>query len=107
MSRKLTYDQKEQARRNKWELYNDQGKKCYYYDECGVDFERDGVYPEAAHIFIDSVVNIKKYGWEILDHIYNFKITCKECNSKAIISNPESRTGREHIEKIMEDINGY
>lgn len=104
MGRKLTYDQKEQARRNKWKLYNDQDKKCYYYDDCGVDFEKDNVYPQAAHIIIDSVVNIRKYGYEILDHIYNFKITCPNCNSKAIITDPETQSGIDHIEAIKQDL---
>ncbi len=99
--RKLTQDQKDQAVENKRILGERQGGKCYY---CDIHFERDNVIPHAAHIIIDSVVNIRKYGYEILDNIKNFKITCPNCNPKAIITNPESQTGIDHIEAIRKEI---
>lgn len=99
----MTFDEKEKAEENKRKLLFKQKGRCFYYSDCGVDFIKDQTYPEAAHIIIDSKVNIKKYGYEILRHPYNFVLTCKDCNSKAIL-NPESTTGNEHIAKIQEAI---
>lgn len=95
----MTFEEKEQAENNKIRLFSKQNGKCFYYDDCGVDFVRDNVYPEAAHIIIDSKVNIKKYGYEILRHPDNFVLTCKNCNSKAIL-NPEKQSGKDHINQI-------
>jgi len=99
--RKLTWKQKEAMQEQKDSLCEEQGGRCYY---CKLDFNRDGIYPHAAHVLIPSSTNILKYGWYILDHRLNFKITCSDCNSKAIISNPESQTGKYHIEAIRQDI---
>jgi len=104
MGLRLTFEEKERARDNKIILFDRQDGKCFYYDECGVDFVRENIYPEAAHIIIDSVVNINKYDRRLFLHIDNFRLTCKECNIKAIITCPESQTGIDHINKIMESI---
>lgn len=103
MGRKRTYDEKQTAQKNKDKLGRKQGGRCYYYEDCGIHFERDNVYPHAAHRIIDSVVNIKKYGYEILDSILNFHITCGDCNSKAIV-NPETQTGKDLIEQIRSEL---
>jgi len=101
MKRRFTEAQKRQMEENKTRLIESQGGKCFY---CDIDFNRDNVYPHAAHIIIPSVVNVRKYGYEILDHYLNFKGTCPNCNSKAIISNPESQTGIDHIAMIQKAI---
>ncbi len=101
----MTYYEKEKAKRQKDELGREQDGKCYYYEDCGIDFERDGVYPHAAHRIIDSKVNIRKYGYAILRHKKNFQITCDNCNSKAIV-NPETQTGKDLIEQIRSELDG-
>lgn len=101
----MNFYEQEKAIENKQRLLVKQNGLCFYYNECGVDFVKDNIYPEAAHILIDSKVNIRKYGYKILNHPDNFVLTCKNCNSKAIISNPETQTGKDHIRAIEEKIN--
>ena len=100
MARKLTYDQKRQMEESKSRMIEQQNGKCFY---CPIDFNRDNVYPHAAHIIIPSVSNVRKYGYEILDHYLNFKGTCPNCNSKAIL-NPETQSGKDHIKTIQDAI---
>jgi len=100
MNRKLSYEQKEAMQMQKDSICEEQGGVCFY---CPVDFNRDCVYPHAAHRIIPSVVNVKKYGYEILDNRLNFHITCSDCNMKAVV-NPEGSAGRELIESIKHDI---
>ncbi|MCW8932152.1 MAG: hypothetical protein OQL19_18205 [Gammaproteobacteria bacterium] len=99
----MTFDEKEKAQENKQLLLIKQNGKCLYFKECHTDFVKDNIYPEAAHIIIDSKVNIRKYGYEILRHPLNFVLTCKNCNSKAIL-NPETQSGKNHIQMIKDAI---
>ncbi len=100
----MTFNEKEIARENKAKHLIYQDGKCFYFDDCKVDFIKDNVYPEAAHIIIDSKVNTRKYGKKILGHYDNFILTCKNCNSKAIL-NPETQSGKDHIQAIKDKIN--
>jgi hypothetical protein len=86
------------------ELFEEQDGKCFYYSDCGVDFVKDNIYPEAAHIIIASVANKKIVPKEVLTHKRNFHLTCKNCNSKAIITDPRTQSGIDHIEMIKEAI---
>jgi len=99
----LNFYEKERAQDNKERLLIAQNGKCFYFKQCKTDFVKDNIYPEAAHIIINSKVNIKKYGHAVLRHEDNFVLTCKECNSKAILT-PESIAGELHIEAILEQI---
>ena len=99
-SRKLTYDQKLAMQEQKDRICEEQQGKCFF---CGIDFNATKTIPQAAHRIIYSVVNIRKYGHEVLDHQDNFRITCSDCNVKAVIS-PDKYEGRMLLEKIWDDI---
>jgi len=98
--RTFSFDEKEEMEARKARICEQQNGKCFF---CLVDFNKDNVYPNMAHRIIDSNTNVVLYGYEILDNDLNFRATCPDCNSKAIV-NPEGFEGRELIVEIMESL---
>ena len=98
--RKLTYEEIERAREKKRKMFVEQAGKCYYHEECGTIFT-DISQSQMAHRIIQKYREV--YGTAIIDHELNFRLTCPDCNSKAIIW-PDKQAGRDLIREISEDL---
>lgn len=94
----MTYEEQEKAIELKWQIIDEQGKKC---SVCGKLFQRR---PEIAHRIPKHKKWLKKYGSEIIHHRLNLTATCKNCNSMVLV-NPESLPGQALIKEIREAIN--
>lgn len=85
--RVLTYEQKEQMEVNKMQLYYNQEGLCA---TCGLPLD-PSLY-DAAHVIPKHKAWVRMYGWDVLDHIMNFRATHRNasCNDAVMIS-PKSR----------------
>lgn len=95
-NRKWTFEEKEAMVEQKRNTIVDQDGFCW---KCGKPLMAPY---EAAHRIPKTIMYIKKYGWNILNHPLNLPVTHKGCNS-GVLLDPKSRPREaEALIKIIE-----
>jgi hypothetical protein len=96
----LSYDEKRDIEALKRYRVLEQGNCCCV---CDKPFGSDRL-PEMAHMISKANRNIKKYGYEVIHHYLNIKITCSDCNSSVLINTSKTVLVNDHINKILEEL---
>jgi 5-methylcytosine-specific restriction endonuclease McrA len=98
--RKPTLDEIEIAEQKKRRKFVEAGGKCHYCKHPFTDISQS----QMAHRIIQGYREV--YGTAIVDHYLNFRLTCGDCNSKAIVW-PDTQSGRDLIREISEALLYY
>lgn len=97
---KWTFEEKEEAIEQKARIIRDQGGLC---SKCHLPL----TFPaEAAHRIPKSKHNVIKYGWNVINHRYNLRVTHKDCNSGVLIGNARPEEQAKLIEAIKNEMEG-
>ena len=98
-NKKLSSDDMEKIGKLKYDMIKGQNFCC---SECGKPLNSDNL-PQMAHRISKAKRHIKKYGYEVIHHRFNLRITCADCNSSVSIT-PETEQGKQLIKRIELDI---
>ena len=99
-SKKLSYDDKRAIEQLKYDMTVEQGCRCYV---CRESFGMD-VLSQMAHRISKAERHIKKYGYEVIHHRFNIRITCADCNSSVMINSSKTLLVDKLIKRIHEDL---
>lgn len=97
--KKLTREGKDNAIDLKWSMFQQANQRCF---KCGelLPFTSS----QLAHIINKGKTNIEKYSLEVIHHPLNMRISCKNCNSYAMIGTSRKQAIKEHLEPILADL---
>jgi len=98
-NKKLSFYEKERITEMKYKMIQESNYCC---SVCGNKFNGANM-PQIAHCINKGKQTYKKYGYEIINHRFNLRITCDKCNSSVMID-PESEEGKLLRESIEQDI---
>ena len=95
----LSAKEKLEANEHKQRLIMYAGNRC---TECYDYFPSFQL--QLAHVISKADRNIKKYGYEVIFHDLNMKVTCSKCNSGVMINTSKTELVKEHLKPIHEDL---
>ena len=94
----ISRQQKEDAEQLKEDMIIECTAHCFV---CGSQFPQSEL--QMAHVIPKHINYLKRFGYGIINHRLNLRITCSSCNSSVMV-HPDTIPGKQLIEEIKQDI---